>query len=219
MTKSNRKNKHIKTTSNILIPARMTRYEDNISKSAPEATPQAIPQASPQASPQALTQALPQALPQASPQASPQALQTDIQPIVIGKPIMETVLLSLDDVIVNLNVLSNIKVGNKLYHNNNYLNINNNYFSFIYRWYNNINRHDSIEFINIILVETFKYNNLLYNNHVLLFRLTDSLQNSINGLENLKITYNGDKLIVSKIDCMIDSIRSKIDENFKLLKI
>jgi hypothetical protein len=205
MTKTNRKNKHIKTTSNILIPARMIRYEDNISKSAPEATPQAQPQVQPQAQPQE--------------QNVTDYTQPIVMPIVIGKPIMETVLLSLDDVIVNLNVLSNIKVGNKLYHNNNYLNINNNYFSFIYRWYNNINRHDSIEFINIILVETFKYNNLLYNNHVLLFRLTDSLQNSINGLENLKITYNGDKLIVSKIDCMIDSIRSKIDENFKLFKI
>ena len=50
-----------------------------------------------------------------------------------------------------------------------------------------------------------------------LFRLTNDLKNSLNGLNNLKQTYSYDKLIQSEIDVMIDNIRSRLDFNSKNL--
>ena len=131
--------------------------------------------------------------------------------------------LSLDDIFINLTLISKIEVGNKLTHNKKYINIDNNYFAFIYRWFKNIDRNSSINFINYVLNQAFIYNLELLNksdvdSHLLLFRLTSDLKNCINGLVNLKQTYFHDKLIHSELDVIIDNIRSKIDMNSKKLK-
>lgn len=131
--------------------------------------------------------------------------------------------LTLDDIFINLTLISKIQVGNKLINNKKYINIDNNYFSFIYRWFNNIDRNSSINFINYILSQAFIYNLELLNksdvdSHLLLFRLTTDLKNCINGLVNLKQTYFHDKLVHSELDVIIDNIRSKIDMNSKKLK-
>jgi len=131
--------------------------------------------------------------------------------------------LTLDDIFINLTLISKIEVGNKLTHNKKYINIDNNYFSFIVRWFKNIDRNSSINFINYVLNQAFVYNIELLNksdvdSYLLLFRLTSDLKNSINGLVNLKQTYFHDKLIHSELDVIIDNIRSKIDMNSKKLK-
>ena len=131
--------------------------------------------------------------------------------------------LSLDDIFINLTLISKIEIGNKLTHNKKYINIDNNYFSFIVRWFKNIDRNSSIGFINIVLNQAFIYNSELLqksdvDSHLLLFRLTTDLKNCINGLVNLKQTYFHDKLVHSELDVMIDNIRSKIDMNSKKLK-
>ena len=131
--------------------------------------------------------------------------------------------LSLDDIFINLTLISKIEIGNKLTHNKKYINIDTNYFSFIVRWFKNIDRNSSINFINYVLNQAFIYNLELLNksdidSHLLLFRLTSDLKNCINGLGNLKQTYFHDKLVHSELDVMIDNIRSKIDMNSKKLK-
>jgi hypothetical protein len=131
--------------------------------------------------------------------------------------------LSLDDIFINLTLISKIEIGNKLTHNKKYINIDTNYFSFIVRWFKSIDRNSSINFINYVLNQAFIYNLELLNkldidSHLLLFRLTSDLKNCINGLVNLKQTYFHDKLVHSELDVMIDNIRSKIDMNSKKLK-
>jgi len=45
-----------------------------------------------------------------------------------------------------------------------------------------------------------------------LLKYTSELNNVINGLVNLKITYTGDQLIQSKLDYIIENIRTHVDE-------
>lgn len=128
--------------------------------------------------------------------------------------------LSLDDVFINLTLISKIEIGNKLIKNGKYVNIDNSYFSFLSRWLYGSNRKETIYFITHILNKAFEYcselvtiNNVESAQHSL--RLNSDLKNSINGLTNLKLTYSYDKLVQSEIDVMIDNIRSKLDLYFK----
>lgn len=128
--------------------------------------------------------------------------------------------LTLDDIFINLTLISKIEVGNKLFHYDKYINIDNSYFPSITRWFYGNNRKASINFISQILSKSFEYffeliivNNTESSQKSL--RLNNDLKNSINGLTNLKLTYNYDKLIQSEIDVMIDNIRSKLDFYFK----
>ncbi len=135
--------------------------------------------------------------------------------------------LTLDDIFVNLRVLSKLEIGNKLIKNNKYLNIDTSYLQFFYRWYNGINRNNTIEFIIPILDKAFEISDQLIElkseeSAQLLYRLNTELKNSVNGLLNLKQTYNFDKLIQSEIDVMIDNIRTKLDissKNFNFVNL
>jgi hypothetical protein len=128
--------------------------------------------------------------------------------------------LTLDDIFINLTLISKIEVGNKLFNEDKYINIDNSYFPSITRWFYGNNRKTSINFISQILSKSFEYFSelIIANNSESSkksLRLNSDLKNSINGLTNLKLTYNYDKLIQSEIDVMIDNIRSKIDFYFK----
>lgn len=137
---------------------------------------------------------------------------------------INNIVLSLEDIFINLSLLSKIDVGDKLIQNGamKHLNIDTSYFQFITRWFKGSNRNNSLKFINHVLNKAFEYNDNLLEDKteksaLTLFRLTADLKNSLNGLNNLKQTYNMDKLIQSEIDVMIDNIRNKLDLNSKNL--
>jgi hypothetical protein len=124
--------------------------------------------------------------------------------------------LTLEDIYINLRVLSKLEIGNKLIKNNKHINIDSSYLQFVYRWYNGTNRSNTIYFITHILLKAFEISEQLIDLQTeestqLLFRLNNELKNSINGLLNLKQTYSNDRLIQSEIDIMIDNIRTKLD--------
>lgn len=128
--------------------------------------------------------------------------------------------LTLDDVFINLTLISKIEVGNKLFQNGKYINIDNSYFAFLSRWFYGNNRKKSIDFITYVLDKAFEYCSTLVNSNdpesaQQSLRLNGDLKNSINGLTNLKLTYSYDKLVQAEIDVMIDNIRSKLDLYFK----
>jgi hypothetical protein len=130
--------------------------------------------------------------------------------------------LTLEDIFVNLRLISRIEVGDKLIQNNKHVNIDNSYLQFITRKLNGSNRNDNLSFINHVLIKAYQYNDNLIglrddNSAQLLFRLTTDLKNAINGLINLKLTYCADKLVQSEIDVMIENIRAKIESNSKQL--
>ena len=135
---------------------------------------------------------------------------------------LEDIELTLEDIFINLRLISRIEVGDKLIQNNKHVNIDNSYLQFITRKINGSNRNDNLSFINNVLTKAYHYNDNLIclrddNSAQLLFRLTTDLKNAINGLINLKLTYCADKLVQSEIDVMIENIRAKIESNSKQL--
>lgn len=131
--------------------------------------------------------------------------------------------LTLQEVYINLVLISKINVNDKLICNSKYINIDNSYFKSLTRWYRGVSRNTNLQFINFILTNAYIFNDklLLGNNeddNQNLLRLTNELKNSINGLLNLKQTYTFDKLIESEIDVLIENIRNKVELNFKYFK-
>ncbi len=130
--------------------------------------------------------------------------------------------LTLEDVFVNLRLISKIEVGDKLIQTDKYVNIDTSFLKFFTRWYYGTNRNNTLGFINVVLLKAFEINSKLLEEKTdesvqILLRLTTDMKNSVNGLINLKHTYSSDKLIQSEIDVMIDNIRSKLDLNSKNL--
>jgi hypothetical protein len=130
--------------------------------------------------------------------------------------------LSLQDISINLRLISKIEVGDKLYINDKYVSIDNSYFPSVTRWFRGLNRNNNIDFINLILTKGYKFNDsiLLEKPHdysQIIFGLTNDFKNSINGLLNLKQTYCSDKLIQSELDVIVENIRNKIESNYKKL--
>jgi hypothetical protein len=133
-----------------------------------------------------------------------QSTQTDYTDIVK--------LLSLDDIFINLNLVSKIEVGDKLYVSDKYINIDTSYVQSIARWYYGVDRRSTINFVRLIIAKSFEFcDSLLNSDSKMLFRLSNDLKNSISGLEKLKQTYFADKLVQAEIDVIIESIRAKIE--------
>lgn len=128
---------------------------------------------------------------------------------------------TIEDVFVNLRLISKIEPGNRLINDSEkYINIDNSYFPSITRWFKGTNRNMNLQFVNFILTKAFEFNDELLNTNNdesvrKLLRLNTDLKGASNGLLNLKQTYKADKLIQSEIDVMVDNIRSKLDLNSK----
>jgi hypothetical protein len=135
---------------------------------------------------------------------------------------MDNLDISLEDIFINLSLVSKIEIGNKLTNDDKHINIDTSYFQSISRWFSKNSRTTNLQFINLILVKSFENSDRLLKEDTvesaqLLLRLNSELKNCIGGLTNLKQTYNCDKLIQSEIDVMIENIRSNLDNNLKSL--
>lgn len=132
----------------------------------------------------------------------------------------EEIEFTLDDIFVNLTLISRIEVGNKLIRNDKHVNIDTSYFPSITRWLYGQNHIDILKFINTILNKSFEYNDILTKDkndesRQNLIRLNNILSNVINGLSNLMQTYHYDKLTQSSIEVMINTIRNKLNLQLK----
>ena len=127
--------------------------------------------------------------------------------------------MTLEEIFVNINLISKIEVNDKLIINNKFINIDTTYIKPLTRWLYGNDRKSTLFFLNLIINKSFEYcDNILSeednnNNTKLLFRLTTEIKNSINGLLNLKQTYTCDKLVQAEIDVIVENIRTKIDYN------
>lgn len=128
--------------------------------------------------------------------------------------------LSLDDIFVNLRLISKIEIGNKLVQADKHVNIDNSYLQSITRWFRGASRYNTIKFMSYVFTQAFELNNKLLEEKSeesiqTLLRLNSDFKNSLSGLINLKLTYADDKLIQSEIDVMMDDIQTRIDNNLK----
>ena len=79
----------------------------------------------------------------------------------------------------------------------------------------NINKNNK-KIIEEVKIETddkdLTLSKIILDPSIELLKYTTELNNVINGLVNLKITYTGDQLIQSKLDYIIENIRTHVDE-------
>lgn len=122
--------------------------------------------------------------------------------------------MNVEDIFINLTVLSKIAPGDKLLidETGKHLNIDTSIFPPLTRWWRGINRMEALNFITNILNMSFEIQQSYVHekNDQNLFRLTTDLKNALNGLTNLKLTYPDDKLVQSEIDVMMENIRSRL---------
>lgn len=125
--------------------------------------------------------------------------------------------MTLEEVFININLISKIEPNYKLFINNKFINIDTSYVQSISRWFFGNDRKTTIFFVNLVINKSFEYCDKLLNTKnidtKLLFRITSDIKNSINGLLNLKHTYSSDKLVQAEIDVIIENIRNKIELN------
>lgn len=114
----------------------------------------------------------------------------------------------LDDLIVNLKVISMIKSNEKLVTTDKYLNIEtiNIVPQWIKRWHRGDNRDETIKKIDLIINECLNLDDSKIS------VLKTYLMNSISGLNKLKETYSKCIQTSSRIDTIIDKINNKINE-------
>ena len=134
-----------------------------------------------------------------------------------------------EEVFLNLKILSYVKVNEKIKKSGNNIIIDNRYFQSVIRWVTQDNREKTINTIEEIIkrgillinnrIHIIIHSNSLIeqkNNIEVLERYMQHFQSSFTGLDSLKVTYQGDSTIQSKLDLLIDKIRYSI-EKIKLL--
>lgn len=138
-----------------------------------------------------------------------------------------------DNIILNLKILSNIEKLDKISINSDSITIDPPHIlQSFYRTYNGDSRTNTIKMIDTIIKDVFDFTNDLletqslpwWNNNttseikfkndiISVFQeLILHLNNSINGLQNLKLTYINDIAICSNIDLIISKIQNRINK-------
>lgn len=149
----------------------------------------------------------------------------------------------IEEVLYKLKIISHLNKGDKLYCSNNNIFIDNSYIPSISRYINNQNRNNTISFItdcieNVIYITDFIYKNELSvkknikekdtrtinnffkeSNDKVLKKIYIALSNTIDGLNNLKLTYNDDLSIKTIIDLLLQKINTRIHKIDNILII
>jgi hypothetical protein len=124
---------------------------------------------------------------------------------------------SLDTIFTNLDNLSKINTGDKLTHDSQYITIDYSYVKSLSRMYYGVSRYTNLDFINKILLETYKHLSYLKtssdtNSKIAIVRLVAKMRNSVTGLAKLRQTYCTDEKFVKQIDAIIKELLAYIDK-------
>ena len=115
----------------------------------------------------------------------------------------------LEDVILNLKLISKIKQNDKMIVVNKVIQVDHRLFQPLFRWYTSDNRSETFNFITLIInkgienLSSEKKEDVIYSKDF----IKKELLNCLEGLENLGATYKNDILISSKIDLLKDKIK------------
>jgi hypothetical protein len=144
---------------------------------------------------------------------------------------------TLNNIFINLKILSNLKEGDKLYKKNEHIiEIDSSrYLRKIERWWNDRNGDSTLEFLKEFIYNTFKFIDSILNNelegknsshhyfkesnHNILQKFLLEFTNAIRGLQQLKITYNSDITFRSTLDVLIEDIEFRNERIRECLKI
>ena len=114
--------------------------------------------------------------------------------------------LSIDDIVLNLKMISKIKQNDKLVVINKILNVDCRLALPLRRWYTADNREDTVTFISVVIHRALEMmedtDDVVYTKDT----IKDELLNTLPGLDNLSATYKLDNLVVVRIDLIKDKI-------------
>ena len=126
--------------------------------------------------------------------------------------------MDIDNILLDLEIIHQINDNNKLSVNINpgYKQLSVDYYYYlspIVRWYYNLNRYDSIDYLEELSEKINKSSIIILDgNHCEIgSRLKKSLKKSICGLENLKNTYQNDSVIVARLSLIINKFNNSIN--------
>lgn len=134
-------------------------------------------------------------------------------------------------IISNLILISKLEPNQKLFISHNEITnefckipfeikIDNSYMPKISRWYYKQNRNETLLAIGKLFeisIEQFNLHKEI-NNNVEIKKYIELFKNSINGLNNLKITYSTDEETIKEIEIIINKLQNIIQNNFNYLK-
>ena len=128
----------------------------------------------------------------------------------------------LDKIILDLQIIKQIKENDKLALikelGTQTISVDNyNYLSSIRRWFNGYNRINTIEYLENLTIKIENISNLLNKgSHITMNKLlSKNLEDSKNGFENLKKTYETDSINYAKLNIIIEKLEN-IKQNLKL---
>jgi hypothetical protein len=145
--------------------------------------------------------------------------------------------------LTNLKIISKLQVGDKLLYHDNQFNIDKwFYLQPLIRWYYSESRSSTLKHLNEFIENVFHLIEIIYSsemgtlennyyipvskqpvfneeNSSLLINIVNELQNAVNGINNLKQTYNNDITIVSSLDILIEKIQVRIKKVHNSLSI
>ena len=115
--------------------------------------------------------------------------------------------LNIEDIVLNLKLISKIKQNDKMIIINQILNVDSRLLQSVRRWYTCDNRNDTVQFIENVINTAIDYMNHDKTNKVYdVDSIKIELKNTLQGLDNLSATYKIDNLIISKIDILKEKI-------------
>jgi hypothetical protein len=143
----------------------------------------------------------------------------------------------LENLLLNVKILSNIKEFDKLSTSNDEMLVidSPSYLQGIYRTLYGDSREETLNKIDNIISDLFKitdemldnetkkkkkyHNNFKDDNSTIFQKIAINLSESVKGLQNLKITYIKDVSITSRLDIIINKIQNRINKIVQLLQI
>ena len=132
-----------------------------------------------------------------------------------------------ENTILNLKMISQIKPYDKLYMEEGLLKIDTpTLLQGIYRWYKDYNRESSADSLdqivkNVVEIteEILETQNITKEENVLCQQILIEINNACKGLSNLKITYKEDTFMSSRLDIIKDKFKARKDKIISIMKI
>ena len=132
-----------------------------------------------------------------------------------------------EQTILNLKMMSQIKPFDKLYLEDELLKIDTpTLLQGVYRWYKEYSRNNTTDDLDIIVNQVIKITDILLTKNdisneenALCQQILIEINNACKGLSNLKITYNDDLFIASKLDIIKDKLKARKDKIISIMKV
>ena len=129
--------------------------------------------------------------------------------------------------ILNLKMMSQIKPFDKLYLDNDLIKIDTpTIFQGIHRWYKDYSRNTTTDDLDKVVNEVISITDELLGKkdiskeeNALCQQILIEINNACKGLSNLKITYNDDTFVTSKLDIIKDKLKARKDKIISIMKV